>query len=80
MALATVKEQVGEVLLGTTDTEPGEPQLSQLTRSAFLKHAKKDEAGDYFLDEESFIDAVAPESEDYVHAPSPSPVIRAFPS
>lgn len=61
--MATVKEQVGEVLLGTTE----EPQLSHLTRQAFLKHAKKDDASDeYFLDEESFIDAVAPESEDYV--------------
>jgi solute carrier family 25 aspartate/glutamate transporter 12/13 len=64
--MATVKEQVGEVLLGTTE----EPQLSQLTRAAFLKFAKKDgEGGDYYLDEESFIDAVAPESEDYVHLP-----------
>lgn len=60
--MASVKEQVEEVLLGTTE----EPQLSHLTRQAFLKHAKKDDANDeYFLDEESFIDAVAPESEDY---------------
>lgn len=61
--MAALSEQVGEVLLGTTD----EPQLSQLTRAAFMKHARKDEASDeYFLDEDSFIDAVAPESEDYV--------------
>ncbi|KAH9868521.1 hypothetical protein J1614_007593 [Plenodomus biglobosus] len=60
--MASVTEQVGEVLLGTTD----EPQLSQLTRSAFMKYAHKDEAtGDYFLNEDQFIDAVAPESEDY---------------
>ncbi|KAF2264329.1 calcium-binding mitochondrial carrier protein-like protein Aralar1 [Lojkania enalia] len=60
--MATVKDQVGEVLLGTND----EPQLSQLTRSAFMKHALKDEAtGEYYLGEEQFIDAVAPESEDY---------------
>jgi solute carrier family 25 aspartate/glutamate transporter 12/13 len=66
--MATVKEQVGEVLLGTTE----EPQLSHLTRSAFMKFAKKDEdTGDYYLDQESFIDAVAPESEDYVFAPWP---------
>lgn len=61
--MAALKEQVGEVLLGTSD----EPQLSQLTRSAFLKYAQKDEAtGEYFLNEDSFIEAVAPESEDYV--------------
>lgn len=61
--MATVKEQVGEVLLGTTD----EPQLSQLTRAAFMKFAQKDEeSGEYFLSEDQFIDAVAPESEDYV--------------
>ncbi|CAO2657377.1 Nn.00g035030.m01.CDS01 [Neocucurbitaria sp. VM-36] len=60
--MATVTEQVGEVLLGTTD----EPQLSQLTRAIFMKHAQKDdESGDYFLNEDQFIDAVAPESEDY---------------
>lgn len=68
--MATVKEQVGEVLLGTKE----EPQLSQLTRAAFLKFAKKDaDTGDYYLDEESFIDAVAPESEDYVNASLSSP-------
>ncbi|CBX94560.1 hypothetical protein IAQ61_009603 [Plenodomus lingam] len=60
--MASVTEQVGEVLLGTTD----EPQLSHLTRTAFMKYAQKDEAtGDYFLNEDQFIDAVAPESEDY---------------
>lgn len=61
--MAALKEEVREVLLGTTD----EPQLSSLTRAAFMKHAQKDETtGDFFLTEESFIDAVAPESEDYV--------------
>ena len=65
--MASVTEQVGEVLLGTTE----EPQLSQLTRAAFMKHAQKDEAtGEYFLTEDQFIDAVAPESEDYVSHPS----------
>jgi hypothetical protein len=63
LIMASVGEQVGEVLLGTTD----EPQLSQLTRAAFLQHAQKDEAsGDYFLNEDQFIEAIAPESEDYV--------------
>nr|GFD60397.1 hypothetical protein [Tanacetum cinerariifolium] len=63
LTMATLKDQVGEVLLGTSE----EPQLSQLTRSAFMKHAQKDEATDeYFLNEDGFIEAVAPESEDYV--------------
>lgn len=61
--MAALKEQVGEVLLGTSE----EPQLSQLTRFAFMKHAQKDETtGEYFLNEDGFIEAVAPESEDYV--------------
>jgi len=60
--MATVKEEVREVLLGTTD----EPQLSQLTRAAFMRHAEKDESGEYYLNEDQFITAVAPESEDYV--------------
>lgn len=60
--MATVKEQVGEVLLGTTN----EPQLSQLTRAAFMNHAQQDESGEYFLTEDQFIDAVAPQSEDFV--------------
>ena len=63
--MATVTEQVGEVLLGTSE----EPQLSQISRSSFLKFAKKDETtGDFYLGQEEFIDAVAPESEDYVNA------------
>ena len=60
--MATVKEEVREVLLGSTE----EPQLSQLTRAAFMKHAHKDESGEYFLNEDEFITAVAPEGEDYV--------------
>ena len=61
--MAALSEQVGEALLGTTD----EPQLSQLTHAAFMKHAQKDDAtGEYFLNEDGFIEAVAPESEDYV--------------
>lgn len=60
--MATVKEEVREVLLGSTE----EPQLSQLTRAAFMKHAQKDESGEYYLNEDQFITAVAPEGEDYV--------------
>lgn len=65
--MATVKEQVGEVLLGTTEG----PQLSQLMRSTFMRHAQKDEStGEYYLSEDEFIEAVAPGSEDYVRGPS----------
>jgi solute carrier family 25 aspartate/glutamate transporter 12/13 len=39
-----------------------------------MKHAQKDDtSGQYFLNEDQFIDAVAPESEDYVsHLPAMS--------
>jgi solute carrier family 25 aspartate/glutamate transporter 12/13 len=61
--MATVKEQVVESLLGTT----AEPQLTKETRANFMKYALKDEqTGDYFLDEQRFIDAIAPPTEDYV--------------
>src|ERR1700722_372854 len=68
--MATVEEQVGEALLGTTQ----EPQLSQQTKAIFMKHAVKDEQTDeYYLGENEFIDAVAPESEDYVISPDARP-------
>lgn len=61
--MASVTEQVGEVLLGTTDA----PEVSGVMRQTFFRHAKKDDKDEYFLDEADFIDAVAPESEDYVN-------------
>jgi len=61
--MATVKEQVVESLLGTT----AEPQLNKEARASFMKYAQKDEeSGDYYLDEQNFIEAIAPASEDYV--------------
>lgn len=63
--MATVMEQAGEVLLGTTDA----PQLSAIMRQTFFRHAKKDDKDEYVLEEKDFIDAVAPESEDYVNMP-----------
>ncbi|KAI9726574.1 MAG: mitochondrial aspartate-glutamate transporter agc1 [Chrysothrix sp. TS-e1954] len=60
--MATVKEQVQDALLGTTE----EPQLSQQTRAEFMKHATTDEeSGEHYLGEEEFINAVAPQSENY---------------
>lgn len=58
-----VKESVSEALLGTTI----EPELSAQTKAEFMKHAVKDEkSGEYYLREREFVDAIAPETEDYV--------------
>ena len=62
--MATVKEAVKESLIGTTI----EPQLSQQARATFQKYARKDESGDAYMTEEDFVNAIAPENEDYVSA------------
>ena len=49
--------------MGTTR----EPELSSQTRAAFDRNAKKDEeTGEYIMTEHEFVDAIAPEDEDYV--------------
>lgn len=61
--MATVTEKVKESLVGTEE----EPQLSAQTRNDFMRNAVRDEeTGEHYLDEGAFIDAVAPEGEDYV--------------
>lgn len=61
--MATVTEALKEKVLGTEL----EPQLSAQTRNNFLQYAKKDEAsGEYYMTESEFVDAIAPEGEDYV--------------
>lgn len=61
--MATVKAKVSEALLGTTE----EPQLTAQSRETFLKHAVQDEeTGEYYLDQERFVNAIAPTGEDYV--------------
>lgn len=61
--MATVTEKVKESLVGTEV----EPQLSSQTRSYFTSHAKKDDEGEeYYMGEDEFVDAIAPEGEDYV--------------
>ena len=72
--MATVTEQIKESLVGTVT----EPQLSEGSRAEFLKHAHKDEDGEYYMTEQEFINAIAPTSEDYVclhyllpHSPFP---------
>ncbi|KAF4626855.1 hypothetical protein G7Y89_g11300 [Cudoniella acicularis] len=59
-----VKEVVKESLLGSEQVD--EVQLSAQSKAAFDKNAKKDsESGELFMSEEEFINAVAPEGEDY---------------
>ncbi|KAK0269873.1 mitochondrial aspartate-glutamate transporter agc1 [Friedmanniomyces endolithicus] len=59
--MATVVDQVKETLVGT-ETGVG---LSAQTRSDFLHNAIKDEEGELYMSEKEFVDAIAPEGEDY---------------
>ena len=56
--MATVTDSLKESLLGTSQ----EPQLSQETR---------DEDGEFYMSESDFVDAIAPEGEDYVRCKAP---------
>ncbi|KAE8447263.1 hypothetical protein EG329_010957 [Mollisiaceae sp. DMI_Dod_QoI] len=59
-----VKEVVKESLLGSEQVE-GE-QLSAQSKATFEKNARRDEAtGELYMGEEEFVNAVAPEDEDY---------------
>jgi solute carrier family 25 aspartate/glutamate transporter 12/13 len=67
--MATVTEAVKESLLGSTTTAP----LSIEARATFLKHSKQNEDGELYMNQEDFVDAIAPPEEDYVssfHVPS----------
>jgi hypothetical protein len=72
--MASVKDQVKEKLLSAnlvTTTVEVEPQATKETRLAFMRFASHDEAaGEWYLDESHFIDAIAPEKRDYVSRPS----------
>ncbi|KAJ6000049.1 hypothetical protein N7481_000458 [Penicillium waksmanii] len=59
--MASIKETVKETLVGSTEA----PQLSHQARSNFLRHSQKDEHGEAFMNEDDFINAVAPKYEDY---------------
>jgi solute carrier family 25 aspartate/glutamate transporter 12/13 len=64
--LQKAKEVVKEKLLGT-DLEKENIQLSAISKETFDKNAKKDdESGELYMGEEEFINAIAPEGEDYV--------------
>jgi solute carrier family 25 aspartate/glutamate transporter 12/13 len=61
--MATVTEKVKDTLLGV-ESAPG---VSEQNRSDFMKYAIKDEvSGEYYMTEHEFIEAIAPEGEDYV--------------
>jgi solute carrier family 25 aspartate/glutamate transporter 12/13 len=60
--MATMKDTVKETLVGFKADVP----VTSETRSAFLRHALKDEEGEFFLDREKFVDVIAPATEDYV--------------
>lgn len=63
--LNRAKEVVKEKLLGTEQAP--EIQLSALSKQTFDKNARKDaESGELVMGEEEFINAIAPEGEDYV--------------
>ena len=66
--MATVKEAVKESLVGVSQ----EPQLSQQSKVTFIKNSRQDESGEPYMNEEDFINAIAPVDEDYV-----SPRVRA---
>jgi len=63
--ITTTKEAVKESLLGAETA--GDEQLSAQSRATFEKNARRDEeSGEMFMGEEEFINAVAPQGEDYV--------------
>lgn len=61
--MSTVTEAVKESLVGTSR----EPQLSAQIKANFERHSRKDErTGELYMTAEDFVDAIAPEGEDYV--------------
>ena len=60
-----VKEAVKETLLGSE--MPADVMISARSKATFLENAKKDPGSEeLYMGEEEFINAVAPEGEDYV--------------
>jgi solute carrier family 25 aspartate/glutamate transporter 12/13 len=60
--MATVTEAVKESLLGSKQPE----SLTHEARDTFLKHSRQEEDGELYMNEEDFINAIAPPDEDYV--------------
>ena len=62
--------------MAVTGAGDDEPQTSTQTRTEFMQYARKDEeTGEYFMGEKEFVDAIAPEGEDYV-----SPLVLPVPA
>lgn len=73
--MTTVKEQVKQSLVGTVI----EPSLSTDAQATFERHAKKDEStGESYMTEDEFVDAIAPDSEDYVSDPASIALLLAL--
>ena len=65
--LTSAKEKVKETLLGTEQGGDTDVQLSAQSKATFEKNAQQDaETGELFMGPEEFINAIAPENEDYV--------------
>ena len=62
--MVVIKETVKESLLGSETAE--NIQLSALSKATFEKNARKEESGELVMGEEEFINAIAPDGEDYV--------------
>lgn len=61
--LEVAKEATKESLVGVEL----ENQSSEQSRAEFMQYAQKDEeTGEFYMNEKAFVDAVAPEGEDYV--------------
>ena len=61
--MATAKLAIKESLLGTTR----EPELSTQAKATFDRNARQDGTSEeLFMTEEDFVNAIAPESENYV--------------
>lgn len=61
--MSTVKAAVKQSLLGTEQ----EPDLSLQTKATFEKYSTRDEAsGEAYMTEDAFVNAIAPETENYV--------------
>ncbi len=63
---SAVKEAVKETVLGSDDAAAGP---SSQSKARFSKRAVKDETGELFMGPDEFINAVAPENEDFVSCP-----------
>ncbi len=62
--MASVKETIKASLVGTS--APESPMTKQV-HSRFLQHARADDkTGELYMTEEDFINAIAPQKEDYV--------------